>query len=435
VHRRLGRTSHRAYGRGVARGVDGGTLVVVRELIALLLPGGPGFVDAVQRAWENGDAVLPLDPSAPRALTDALVAAMAPTQVVEDEGGLRPVPGGRPVEPGDALVVATSGTTGAPKGVVHTHAAVEYAAFATATATGVAPDSRWLACLPLWHVGGLGVVTRSLLTGSALEIHNEFDPERVDEAARGGATHVSLVPTALARIDPTSWRTILLGGSSIPADRPPNTIATYGMTETFGGIVYDGLALSGVEVRVIDPEHDHRRHDGPGRPRLAPAGIIGPIEVRSPTLLRSYRDGTDPVGRDGWYRTGDLGSIDEIDRRLVVHGRGDDVIITGGENVWPEVVEALLRTDERVRDVAVIGVPDREWGHRVVAVVVPADPDAPPGLDALRDLVRAQLPRAAAPKDLRIVETLPRTSLGKIRRHAVTAAQLAVSNAPRTEGE
>lgn len=390
-------------------------------------------MDAVRRAWDDGDAVLPLDPSAPRALTDALVAAMSPTRVIELDGAARSLHGGRPVEAGDALVVATSGTTGAPKGVVHDHAAVEYAAFATATATGVAPDSRWLACLPLWHVGGLGVVTRSLLTGADLEVHDRFDPERVDDAARRGATHVALVPAALPRIDASRWRTILLGGSSIPVERPRNTIATYGMTETFGGIVYDGLALSGVGVRVIAPDHDHRSPDEPVRPQLAPAGTIGPIEVRSPTLLRSYRDGSDPVDRDGWYRTGDLGSVDEIDQRLRVHGRSDDVIITGGENVWPEVVEALLRTDERVRDVAVIGLPDPEWGHRVVAVVVPEDPGTPPGLDALRDLVRTQLPRAAAPKDLRLVETLPRTSLGKVRRHAVTAAQLAGSTQRPTQ--
>ncbi len=397
---------------------------MVRELIALLLPGGPEFVDAVRRAWDDGDAVLPLDPAAPRALTDALVAAMAPTKVVEGDGACRSLSDGRPVEPGDALVVTTSGTTGVPKGAVHDHAAVEYAAYATATATGVSPDSRWLACLPLWHVGGLAVITRSLLTGTDLEVHAGFDPERVDDAARRGATHVALVPTALSRVDPAPWRTILLGGSSIPAERPPNTIATYGMTETFGGIVYDGLALSGVGVRVIDPDHDHRDPGGPDRPHLARAGTIGPIEVRSPTLLRSYRDGSDPVDPDGWFRTGDLGSIDEIDQRLVVRGRGDDVIITGGENVWPEVVEALLRTDERVLDVAVIGLPDDEWGQRVVAVVVPRDPAAPPGLDALRDLVRAQLPRAAAPKDLRLVDALPLTSLGKVRRHAVAATQL-----------
>lgn len=389
--------------------------MAVRELIALLLPGGPGFVDAVQRAWEDGDAVLPLDPGAPRALLDRLLTSLAPTLVVESDGSRRTVDGGRPVEPGDALVIATSGTTGEPKGAVHDRAAVDYAAFATSTAAGVGPDSRWLACLPLWHVGGFGVVARALTTGTNLEVHDRVDATRIDDAARRGATHVALVPTVLPRIDARPWHTILLGGASIPERRPSNTVATYGMTETLGGVVYDGLALNGVAVRVIDPDHDHRDPDGPTRPRHADAGTVGPIEVRSPTLLRCYRDGTDPVDADGWYRTGDLGHVAD-DQRLVVHGRADDVIVTGGEKVWPEVVERVLRTDGRVRDVAVVGVPDAQWGARVVAVVVAADPAEPPRLEGLRDLVRTQLPRAAAPKELRVVAELPRTSLGKVRR-------------------
>lgn len=392
----------------------------MRELVALLIPGGPAFVDALQRAWSDGDAVLPLDPRAPRPLLDALMTSLQPTKVVEGDGEQRSLTGGAPVETGDALVVASSGTTGDPKGAVHDHAAIEYAAFATATATGVDPDTTWLACLPLWHVGGLGVVTRALVAGTGLEVHDGFDAARVDDAAQRGATHVALVPTALARIDPSPWTTILLGGSAIPPDRPANTIATYGMTETFGGIVYEGLALNGVAVRVIDPDHDHRSPDGPPRPRLAMPDVVGPIEVRSPTLLRTYRNGVDPVDADGWYRTGDLGSVSADEQRLTVHGRADDMIITGGEKVWPDVVESVLRADHRVRDAAVLGVADPEWGQRVVAVVVPEDPATPPPLDALRDLVRTQLPAAAAPKDLRVVDELPRTSLGKIRRSALT---------------
>ena len=384
----------------------------MHELTALLLPGGERFVAAVRRAWDAGDAVLPLDPGAPRAHLDRVIVALGATQVVEADGGTRSLDGGRPVEDGDALVIATSGTTGTPKGAVHTHRSIEYAAYATSVATGVAGDTWWLACLPLSHVGGFSVITRALCTGARLEVHARADAAAIDDAARRGATHVSLVPTLLGRVDVARWRTILLGGSAIPADRPANTVATYGMTETMGGIVYDGRCLSGVEVRIAE-----LAGPGPGgRPATAAPGTVGTVELRSPTLLRTYRDGTDPVGADGWYSTGDLGRLDPVTRLLSVHGRADDLIITGGEKVWPEPVEAVLRTDRRVRDVAVVGRPDPEWGHRVVAVVVPTDADDPPTLQGLRDLVATELPRAAAPKELELVDSLPRTRLGKIRR-------------------
>jgi O-succinylbenzoic acid--CoA ligase len=393
----------------------------VNDLVALLLPGGEPFVTAVRRAWDAGDAVLPLDPGAPPAHTARLLAALRPTHVVEADGERRRLEGGEPVRDDDALVIATSGTTGAPKGVVHTQRGVEQAAYATATATGVADDTWWLACLPLSHVGGFSVVSRALVTGARLEVHPSFVADDVDDAARRGATHVSLVPTVLDRIDTAPWRRILLGGSAIPDVRPPNTIATYGMTETLGGVVYDGLALPGVSVRIVDAS------EGSAAVRPVDPGHTGTIEISSTTLLRCYRggtdagadavgEGTDPVGPDGWYRTGDVGAIDPATGRLRVDGRADDLIITGGEKVWPSPVEAILATDHRVREVAVVGRPDPEWGARVVAVVVASDPAEPPTLQGLRDLVRTQLPRAAAPKELELVDSLPRTGLGKIRR-------------------
>jgi O-succinylbenzoic acid--CoA ligase len=390
----------------------------VHELVALLLPGGDRFVDAVRGAWDRGDAVLPLDPTAPTAHLAQVLTSLAPTKLVEADGEARTLPGGRPVEPGDALVVATSGTTGAPKGAVHTHRSIAHAAFASATAAGVGANTWWLACLPLSHVGGFSVLTRAMLTDARLEVHPVADAAAIDDAAARGATHVSLVPTLLERIDPTPWRTILLGGSAIPVERPSNTIATYGMTETMGGVVYDGLCLNGVEVRIIDPDAPV----GAAPPGAAPPGLLGPIELRSPSLLRAYRDGTDPVGADGWYRTGDLGRLDPVTRLLSVHGRSDDLIISGGEKVWPEPVESILTSDHRVREAAVVGRPDAEWGQRVVAVVVPRDPDDPPTLQALRDLVRTQLPRAAAPKELELVDSLPRTGLGKIRRSLLVSS-------------
>lgn len=385
----------------------------MQDLIALLVPGGRSFVEQVERAWDEGDAVLPLDPAAPVGHLDQVIASLAPTRVVEADGQVRSLHGGRPVQEGDALVIATSGTTGVAKGVVHTRASVEAAGYMTAVATGTSVDSTWLACLPLSHVGGFSVISRALIVGAGLEVHPAADATDIDDAAARGATHVSLVPTLLRRVDAPRWRTILLGGSAIPPIRPANTIATYGMTETMGGVVYDGLALPGVEVRVV------LEHGSAAEP-----GAVGMIELRSPTLLRAYRDGGSPLDDGGWFRSGDLGRIDPATTAVEIHGRSDDLIITGGVKVWPEPVEEVLRADRRIRDVAVVGLADPEWGHRVVAFVVPEDPGDPPALEDLRSLVRDRLPRAAAPKQLMLLDSLPRTGLGKIRRSFLSTGEV-----------
>lgn len=361
----------------------------MRELVALDLPGGPGFVAALQRAWDRGDAVLPVDQRLPDPAKAALLQRLGAT-VVTDARGSTSLDGGRPVEVGDALVVATSGSTGEPKGVVLTHDAVAASAEATSARLAVTADDHWLACLPLSHVGGLSVVTRSLHSGTPLTVHAAFDP---DAAESSGATLVSLVATALRRIDPARFRTILLGGSRPPSDRPANTVTTYGMTETGSGVVYDRRPLDGVEVRVVD----------------------GEVQLRCPMLLRCYRDGSDPRFEDGWYPTGDLGEVGD-DGLLTVHGRRGDLIITGGENVWPEPVEAALRTLPGIADVAVVGVPDPEWGQRVTAVVVPAPGTSTIALDTIRDHVKSQLPAYCAPRDVVFRRRLPRTTLGKLRR-------------------
>ena len=133
-------------------------------------------------------------------------------------------------------------------------------------------------------------------------------------------------------------------------------------------------------------------------------------------LLRTYRDGTDPKSADGWFATGDLGALDASSGRLQVFGRAGDLIITGGENVWPEPVEAILGLQPGVADVAVVGRADDEWGQRVVAVVVPADPAHPPSLDVLRAAVKEHIGPWAAPRELELVDAIPRTALGKVRR-------------------
>ncbi len=364
------------------------------DVVVLDLPPGPAFVDGLQRIWSDGDAAAPVDPTLPVDAKAAWLDAIAPTAVL-DTDGRRSLDGGRRTEPGDALVVATSGSTGRPKGVVLTHDAVAASAEATSARLGVDPrDDHWLACLPLHHVGGLSVITRSLHTGTRLTVHDGFDAEAVMRAARGGVTRVSLVTRALRRVDTTAFRTILLGGAAPPPDRPTNAIATYGMTETGSGVVYERAALDGVEVRIVD----------------------GEVQLRCPMLLRCYRDGTDPKTADGWYPTGDLGSLD-ADGVLAVEGRRGEVIVSGGEKIWPSAVEPLLAALDSVAEVAIVGRPDPDWGHRVEAVVVPADPASPPSVEELRAAVRASLPHWAAPRSVRLAEALPRTSLGKIRRH------------------
>ena len=364
------------------------------RLVALDLPGGPDFVGALQRAWDSGDAVFPLDRRIPASAQADLLARMGAASVVTVDG-VSPLPDGVPVESGDALVMATSGSSGEPKGVVLTHAAIAASAEATSRRLQVIADDHWLACLPLSHVGGLSVITRALHTGTRLTVLDGFAADAVD---RSDATLVALVATTLARIDPTRFRLIVLGGSRPPAQRPSNTVTTYGMTETGSGVVYDRRPLDGVEIRVVD----------------------GELQLRCPMLLRCYRDGTDPRTSDGWFATGDLGAVDE--HGLVsVHGRKGDLIITGGENVWPEPVEAILREHPAVADVAVAGTPDDEWGQLVTAYVVPTDRHHPPHLDELRALVKERLAAFNAPRRVVVVAEVPRTALNKVKRSELTS--------------
>lgn len=373
------------------------------ELVALALT--PTEVpSAVRRIWDRGDAVAVLPQGAPPAWRDRLLHALRPSAVLGPDGievGLDAGPTDGPaLLDGDALVMATSGTSGEPKAVVLTHEALDHAAFSSSAYLGLEGDIRWLGCLPLDHIGGFGVVSRALRCGLDLVVHDRFDADAVDVAATHGCTHTSLVPTALGRIHPDRFRKILLGGSAIPADRPDNCVSTYGMTESCGGVVYDGLGLNGMELRI-----DH----------------LGEIHMRGPTMLRCYRDGTSPLDDAGWYRTGDLGAIDAATGRLTVNGRADDLINTGGEKVWPDRVEAALRAHPAVAEVGVAGVPDDNWGQLVVAYVVPTDSAAPPTLEQLRDLVKAELPPCNAPHRLVLRDRLPRTGIGKLKRSQLGA--------------
>jgi O-succinylbenzoic acid--CoA ligase len=167
------------------------------------------------------------------------------------------------------------------------------------------------------------------------------------------------------------------------------------LTETGSGVVYDGRPLPGVEVSIDDATAE--------------------IRIRGPMLLRAYRDGTVPLQAGGWFATGDAGWL-EADGRLHVEGRIADLIVTGGENVWPRPVEAVLEAHSGVAEAAVAGCPDDEWGQRVVAWIVPSDPAAPPSLADLRAVVTEQLAPYAAPRQLVVLDRLPRTAIGKVWR-------------------
>jgi len=373
------------------------------ELVALDLPAGPAFVDALRAAWDAGDAVLPVDPRLPTPAAGRLLDSLRPSRVVTSDG-TSARRGAMPIEPGDALVVPTSGTSGEPKGVVHTHASVTASAVATSAALDVDPHrDRWVACLPLAHIGGLSVVTRSVVTATRCTVLEHFDAAAVEDEARRGATLVSLVATALGRCDASGYRAVLVGGAAPPATRPANVVTTYGMTETGSGCVYDGHPLDGVELRIGD----------------GALGAEGEVLVRGPMLLRAYRDGSDPRLPGGWLPTGDSGRLAD-DGDLTVFGRMAEVIVTGAEKVWPAPVEDVLGTLPSVDQVAVWKRPDPDWGERVVAWVVVRDGAHPPALEEMRDLVATRLAPYAAPKELVVVDALPRTAGGKVRRADLT---------------
>jgi O-succinylbenzoic acid--CoA ligase len=376
-------------------------------LVAIALP-RPAAARAIVAAWEAGEAVLPLDPEAPAPELAAILAAARPTHLLAGDGRSRRS-GGEPAEAGVAAVVATSGTSGAPKLVELGADAIRWSARATSAALGAGPGDRWLCCVPVHGVAGLAVLARAWHTGRPVEVHERFDPAAV-RAAAGRATLVSLVPAMLRRLlaagdEAARFRRVLLGGGPVPADlageatgRGVGLVRTYGLTETFGGMVHDGHPLDGAEVRIEDPR--------------------GEVLVRGPMLFRRYRGDparTAAVLAGGWLRTGDLGRLGP-DGRLVILGRGDDLVISGGVNVHPDEVEAVLATHPGVAEAAVAGRPDPEWGQRVAAFVVPRDPARPPTLDELRAFTRQRLAAAKAPRELVLVPALPRSRSGKLLR-------------------
>ena len=374
------------------------------DLVAVRLPPSAA-VPVVLEAWERGDAVVVLDPAAPMAWVEARLAAVRPTSMV-DGSGRRSFEGGVPVARGVAAVGLTSGTTAEPKAVELTFAGLAASAVGVGAVLGASARGPWLACLPLHYVAGLAVVGRAWSSDARVVVHDGFDVASVAHSIEAdGVRAVSLVPTQLRRLieadvpvdrlDP-----ILLGGGPVPADLAAraNVHSTYGMTETWGGVVHDGHPLPGVDVR-IDAD--------------------GTVLVRTPTIMRGYRFDPDATTRafdgDGYFRTGDSGALD-ADGRLTVLGRRDEVIISGGVNISPVEVEDALRSHSKVADVAVVGAPDADLGVHVVAHVVPRDPRNPPTLDELRDHGAETLARVKLPRELVLRTEIPRTPSGKPQR-------------------
>jgi O-succinylbenzoic acid--CoA ligase len=317
-----------------------------------------------------------------------------------------------------ALVVSTSGTTGEPKGAMLTAAALTASADATHRRLG--GSGRWLLALPAYHVAGLQVLVRSVRAGSApVAVSSRFDVAELPAAVSAmgsGRRYASLVAAqldkalsdesagaALAELD-----AVLIGGGPMPtgvaekaAAAGVSVVRTYGMSETAGGCVYDGVPLDGVRVR-LEPND-----------RIAIGGA---------TLAKGYRNppDPDPFIEPGWFLTDDVGALDDSGNLKVV-GRVDDAISTGGLTVLPQTVEAALASHAAVAECAVFGVPDDRLGQRVAAAVVVAEAAAAPTVAELRAHVATSLDETAAPREVHIVDELPRRGIGKLDRRALTA--------------
>jgi O-succinylbenzoic acid--CoA ligase len=370
--------------------------------VALALPAGPEFAAALHGCMRAAAVAVPIDRrlgAAERASRAAGAAVLVDAPL--DGPALRRAP---PLSLDDvATVVHTSGTTSAPRPVALTYGNWLASALGSAVALGLDPQERWLCPMPLTHVGGLSILHRSSIYATTAVLRERFDTAevlRLLSDREAGITLVSLVPTMLARLldagleGPPTLRSALLGGGPIApallvrALRAGVPVApTYGMTEACSQIATNGWPLPGTELEIA---------------------ADGEILVRGPTVAAGS------LAPDGWLHSGDLGRLDERGR-LVITGRKADTIVTGGENVAPAEVEAVLLEHPAISDAAVHGRPDPEWGEAVVATVVLRDRAA---IDAetLRDHCGRRLARFKVPKSIAFADALPRTASGKLLR-------------------
>lgn len=329
------------------------------------------------------------------------------------------------------VVLFTSGTTGRPKGAVLTEGNFRASARCSAQNLGAHPAPRWLGTLPLFHVGGLAMMSRTAYDGGCLVLHDRFDVDAVNRAIDSeGITHASFVATTLERVldarggrpVPETFQLALIGGGPVPAPlleraRAARLLAlqTYGLTEACSQVTTErpaeadgrtaGPALPGLQVRIVGPDGEVL---GPGRE--------GDIEVRGPTVMAGYLnrpEATREAVRDGWLRTRDVGMLDERGR-LSVLSRRTDLIVRGGENLYPIEIETVIASHPAVQEVSVVGVADARWGEVPVAFVVVRSGHALPGdLDGWcrRSLAGFKVPARFIP-----IEALPRNAMGKVER-------------------
>ncbi|MEM9554491.1 MAG: class I adenylate-forming enzyme family protein [Acidobacteriota bacterium] len=396
-------------------------------------------------AWQAGVPVVPMHPRWTPSERSAFVAALE----VPTEEGENPVESSGSVDPESILaVVATSGSSGAPRGVALSRRAVLAAADASAANLGWRrsaggpdqdhQDDRWLVTLPLAHVGGLSILLRCLV-GRACAVLPP--PGTRFEAGTARAwierfeiTLLSVVPSMLRRLlddpapAPPSLRAVLVGGAPAPA-------ALLQAARTRGWPVLATYGLSEACAQVATERPDAPRADGSVGPALP--GVAARIEsdgvlaVGGPTLMSGYvpsaRPGSGLGSREAtpWLRTGDLARIDPVDGSLRILGRADSMLVSGGENVQPQEVEAALADHPGVDEVCVVGVDDPTWGQRVVAVVAPRAGQLP-ALDDLRRLLAGRLAAFKHPRALVVVDALPRLLSGKVDRR--TVARLAAAD-------
>jgi O-succinylbenzoic acid--CoA ligase len=373
----------------------------------------------VHALMKVGAVLLPLGPRLSAPERAAVIAAEEPAVDLDDAGELTQTEADLPLlgehDMDDlACRVMTSGSTGVPDPVGLTYGNFLWSAVASAFNIGVEPEDRWLCCLPLSHISGLGIAMRSVIYGTAAVIHDGFDVDRVAAALeRDEITVVSLVTTMLTRLleagaDLSGPRAILIGGGPVPEDpleealgRGATVVQTYGLTETCS------------QVTTLAPADAKRKLGSAGRPLLTTHLRIqdGEILVQGPTVAPGRADA------DGWLHTGDLGRIDE-EGFLYVDDRIDDMIVSGGENVVPAEVEKVLLRHPEVADAAVVGREDPEWQQAVTAIVVLHE-GSEAGPDELRRHCAESLAGFKVPKRVELAAALPRTPSGKLMRRAL----------------
>jgi O-succinylbenzoic acid--CoA ligase len=385
------------------------------EQVAIALAPGLAFVQALHACLLLGAVAVPVDRrlAAPERELITASASLVIEEPLPAEGGWS-WPQARHDLAATAMIVHTSGTTAAPRPVELTYANLLWSALGSGVALGVDPDERWLCTLPLSHVGGLSILMRSAIYGTTAVVHERFEADRALRALeREEVTLVSLVATTLARLldaglrEPLALRCALTGGGPVPpslrerAQRAGVPVSlTYGLTETCS------QATTLPAAALEDPAHTAGPPLFCTRLRIAQDGEI---MVAGPTVAPSAQL------EQGWLATGDLGRLDDRGWLRVV-GRKTDTIVSGGENVAPAEVEAVLEAHPQVLEAAVVARPDEQWGEALAAIVVHA-PGAALDQAALLEHCRRHLAAYKIPKDLRTTEEpLPRTASGKLLR-------------------